>query len=247
MNKTKNHNSILFLTTLSVYLGLVLVGATPSVLAQQAVLTQKFEIKKEIEVEDDLDKNPDDDEIKQFFEIGLENALATFVEDLKQLKQSGKYKKNEKRVTSIECWHSFLSDEIANASKTPTPNTWVTNALDKLHGNLDTHIVRNFNGKNSFAKFSSNDLSKECGLKLRFDKNQLRLEINFSQESAPIAVASADYLNNIFLDKKLGSDKILPKLIYENTKAKTDNQYVLVTTKLPRAAIDEILADKDAK
>ena len=61
MSNSKNYNSIVFLTTLSVYLGLVLVGATPSVLAQQAALAQKFEIQNEIEIEDDLDKKPDDE------------------------------------------------------------------------------------------------------------------------------------------------------------------------------------------
>ena len=34
MSKNKNHNTVYFLTTLSVYLGLVFVGASPQVLAQ---------------------------------------------------------------------------------------------------------------------------------------------------------------------------------------------------------------------
>lgn len=60
MNNRKNYNSIVFLTTLSVYLGLVLVGgATPSVLGQAAT-TRNFDIKSEIVVEDDLDKKPDE-------------------------------------------------------------------------------------------------------------------------------------------------------------------------------------------
>lgn len=252
MSNSKNYNSILFITTLSLYFGLVLVGATPSVLAQQAALTQKFEIKNEIEVEDDLDKNPDDDEIGQFFHIGLEKALAQFVEDLQTLKRDGKYKANSRKITSIECWHSYQSEEIGSASITATPETWIAVALDKLHGNLDKHLVRNFNSNNSFAKFSANqdgnDLVKEFGLKLRFDKSELKIEIAFSQKSSPTAIASADFLNTAFLTKKLNSNKNLPKLIYENTKAKTDNQYVLVTTQLPRASIDEILADnKDAQ
>ena len=61
MNNRKNYNSIVFLTTLSVYLGLVLAGgAVPSVLAQAAT-TRGFDIKNEIVVEDDLDKKPDDE------------------------------------------------------------------------------------------------------------------------------------------------------------------------------------------
>jgi hypothetical protein len=60
VSKSKN-NSIIFLTTLSVYLGLVLVGgAAPHVLAQ-AALTQAFEITDEIEATDDIDRKPDED------------------------------------------------------------------------------------------------------------------------------------------------------------------------------------------
>lgn len=58
MTKHKSHNSILVLATLGVYLGLVLVGATPQVLAQ-AAMTRQFDVKDEIEYKDDLDTKPD--------------------------------------------------------------------------------------------------------------------------------------------------------------------------------------------
>lgn len=59
MSNSKNYNSIVFLTTLSVYLGLVLVGAPP--ILAQAALARQFDIQNEIEVKDDLDKKPDDE------------------------------------------------------------------------------------------------------------------------------------------------------------------------------------------
>ena len=98
--KNKN-NSIVFLTTLSVYLGLVLVGgATPSVLAH-AALTKNFDVQDEIEVKDDLDKKPDNPNAENFFEIGLENALIEFVNDLQELNKLGKYQSKSKKITSI--------------------------------------------------------------------------------------------------------------------------------------------------
>ena len=49
MTKAKNHNTVYFLTTLSVYLGLVLVGSSPQVFAQADTTknsqTQRFEIR----------------------------------------------------------------------------------------------------------------------------------------------------------------------------------------------------------
>jgi len=60
--KNKNYNSIVFLTTLSVYLGLVLVGGAPQVFAYAAT-TKNFDIQHEIEVRDDLDNKPDGESI----------------------------------------------------------------------------------------------------------------------------------------------------------------------------------------
>jgi hypothetical protein len=59
LNNRKNQNSILVLGTLGVYLGLVLAGATPQILAQ-AAMTRQFDVKDEIEVKDDLDKKPNE-------------------------------------------------------------------------------------------------------------------------------------------------------------------------------------------
>jgi hypothetical protein len=58
LSNRKNQNSIIVLATLGVYLGLVLAGATPQVLAQ-AAMTRQFDIKDEIEFKDDLDNKPD--------------------------------------------------------------------------------------------------------------------------------------------------------------------------------------------
>ncbi|MBK8466666.1 MAG: hypothetical protein IPL32_12630 [Chloracidobacterium sp.] len=73
MNNRKNQNSLLVLATLGVYLGLVLAGATPQVLAQAATAKQ-FNVKDEIEVKDNLDNKPDD---KPYTEI--EKAGVRFV------------------------------------------------------------------------------------------------------------------------------------------------------------------------
>ena len=58
MSKRNKNNRIIFLTTLSVYLGLVLIGAPP--ILAQAALTRNFDVQDEIEIKDNLDKKPDD-------------------------------------------------------------------------------------------------------------------------------------------------------------------------------------------
>ncbi len=58
MTTKRPQNSILVLATLGVYLGLVLAGATPQVLAN-AAMTRQFDVKDEIEYKEDLDTKPD--------------------------------------------------------------------------------------------------------------------------------------------------------------------------------------------
>jgi hypothetical protein len=72
MTNRKNYNSILFLT---VYLGLVLVGATPQVLAHAAT-NSFFDLRNEIEFKDDLDTKPDD--IFTEIELGSEEKSNYF-------------------------------------------------------------------------------------------------------------------------------------------------------------------------
>jgi hypothetical protein len=58
LSNRKSQHSILVLATLGVYLGLVLVGAAPQVLAQ-AAMTRQFDVRDEIEFKEDLDTKPD--------------------------------------------------------------------------------------------------------------------------------------------------------------------------------------------
>jgi hypothetical protein len=90
MTKSKNHNSIVFLTTLGVYLGLVLAGgASPQVFAHSA-LTRNFDIQDEVEVKDDLDKKPEpstekpDNKSDADLFAGVSASVKSFLSQFKQ-------------------------------------------------------------------------------------------------------------------------------------------------------------------
>ncbi|MDM7921093.1 MAG: hypothetical protein QUS14_02245 [Pyrinomonadaceae bacterium] len=72
MSQKKSQNPILLLTTLGVYIGLLMAGATPGVISQQAALTRNFELSEEFEVRDDLDRDPDAGEIAAADNIDLD-------------------------------------------------------------------------------------------------------------------------------------------------------------------------------
>src|SRR5687768_18061260 len=77
-------------TTLGVYLGLMLVGATP--VLGHAATTRNFEISEEIEFRDDLDRKPDDKRSPLAMSIGNYYAdLELFIEALERLQRSGKF------------------------------------------------------------------------------------------------------------------------------------------------------------
>ncbi|MBA2379850.1 MAG: hypothetical protein H0V76_09795 [Blastocatellia bacterium] len=83
MKERRNNNSLLVLTTLGVYLGLLMVGATPGVVAQQGAMSRNFELSEEVDLKDDLDLDPaaeqEADEIAEFEHLFTESSVESLV------------------------------------------------------------------------------------------------------------------------------------------------------------------------
>ena len=94
MNNRKNNNSALFIATLGVYLGLVLAGATPQVLAS-AAMTRSFDVKDEIDFKDSLDKKPDDENKRASDAVqGYLQDVEYFLVNLQRLRSKGNFDVN---------------------------------------------------------------------------------------------------------------------------------------------------------
>jgi hypothetical protein len=214
MSNRKNYNSIVFLTTLSLYLGLVLAGgsATPTVLAQAAT-TRNFDIKSEIVVEDDLDKKPDDEvsseskptldqSDKQFFEQYAEIVLATLGRNY-----SPKAADFDKGV--YVSYSSLENDELFQ-SLFPTLRKELV--IDDFNYTLEKDKI--------FAKFK---------LKSRFD-----------EDISHVFNAYVSSLNALRFDARNESENVILK----NTELTFENNQVFIVTRLPRASIDALAAKK---
>lgn len=60
METKRTQNSVIFLATLGVYIGLLMAGSSPGIIAQQsAAMTRNFELSEEFEVRDELDRDPE--------------------------------------------------------------------------------------------------------------------------------------------------------------------------------------------
>jgi hypothetical protein len=91
MGRTGNKNSIIVLATLGVYLGLILCGATPQVLAS-AAMTRQFDVKDEIDLTDEFDSIPDDERSPVSTSVGVYvEDLEHFLSTLSRLRSQGEF------------------------------------------------------------------------------------------------------------------------------------------------------------
>ena len=200
MTNNRKNNSILFLTTLGVYLGLMLVGgAAPQVFAHGA-LTRNFELQDEIEVSDDLDKKPDGD-------VGtLSLSIKTYLEDveyflsaLQRLNKSGKF--------------DALSDEFEVAQSTLLPCV----AANKVGSyTADAFRVNNESLKPSLERFSklltdgyslgdclptsrfNGDEATSSKFTFKFEKSALSVEVAVQKASPAIAKKLFNDLTSVY-------------------------------------------------
>jgi hypothetical protein len=247
MSDRKNYNSIVFLTTLSVYLSLVLVGGVaPSVLAQAAT-TRGFDIKSEIVVEDDLDKKPDDE--NNDFSSSLANYfndVGSFITELQKLHEINGFDLNTDRFAI-----NRQSSTACNVDGDPTARS---TSISKSFGNYPfesavTAAGSFFDGWSGLSNCLPDErtekaFSNRSELKLFYDNAELRIEI-----SAPkLTKQKAEFLAERFIQAasiyKPDEAKPVVKILHEHTFFRSENNQVFIVTRLPRAALDSLLAEK---
>lgn len=234
MTNRKNYNSIFFLT---VYLGLVLVGSSPQVLAHAAT-TRIFDVQNEIEWEEDSD-NPESKEINDFLALEPERAIAEFIGELKKIRRSGR------RISSsyieTKCSHVWGGDNGAAIAIEQERYSNARNALDNLWKSYEKFFAEvKEDNLPSFYKYSE-DYKVEFSQILTFQKRNLEIKIKFSHGSPEQAKSFSEYLNKAFANKALQAKEKIAKTTYENTKAIISDGYITVVTRLPRASIDSLL------
>jgi len=243
VNSRKN-NSILFLTTLGVYLGLVLVGGSAPQVFAHGALTRNFELQDEIEASDDLEKKPDGDSAM------LSISLRTYLEDVEEfltslhrLGEKGKFDR--------------LRDEFEVTQTTQLP------CVDA--NKIGSYTANTFEVKNDMLRPSLERFSKlltdgyslgDCLPTPRFDgpeatRSKFTFKLTGSELSIQVGVekASPDVARKVSADlasvlKKFTatSAQLARQKIFENTSFRSENNQVLVITRLPRAALDPLLA-----
>ena len=243
MSNRKNNNSALILATLGVYLGLVLGGATPQILAQ-AAMTKQFNVRDEIEHKDNLDKNPDDDRtpVSVSVQIYLED-VEYFLASLGRLRSSGKFDPakdtfNVAQNTLLPCVDSNIAGRYtpihfeSTSESTRGPLEYFSR--DMVFGYSLGDCVAN----NEFNGVTAADSRFTFGL----DDKAFTVNIAVKKQSSQRALdLLRDLESTLKLYSPVENTKLRQKII-DNTTFRSDNDQVFVIIRLPRGSLDSLLA-----
>lgn len=244
MNNRKPQNSIIALATLGVYLGLLLAGATPGVLAQQAALTKEFNIKDEIGRKDDLDNKPDDERspVTTSVQIYLED-VEYFLASLGRLNSRGKFDfaKDEFSVaksTALPCVAANKAGRYTPA-KFDVTNEALRPALELFSRGMeygyslgDCLANNDFNGVNAVdSRFS-----------YALDTKAFNVNVSVKKQSPQIALELINDLKSALRLYDTPNSTKLWKAVVANTEFISENDQVTVVTRLPRGSLDSLLA-----
>ena len=239
--KNKNYNKLIFLTTLSVYLGLVLVSGSPQVFAYAAT-TRNFDIQQEIEFKDDLDNKPDEDlkvtsdAIDNYF-----SDLKYFIEDLQKLHKIEKFDLDYdefriKQVGFVPCDVNGDPAQRIEALK-KVDNKWIEAAIiDATYKAEHWNYLSDCLPSNKFGK----NRVTSSGLEINYDKSALKFTISVDKDSPQKAKQLSETFNQAFKVYVPDNDEIIVKKISENTSFTFENNQVFIVTRLPRAGLDSL-------
>jgi ribosomal protein L9 len=217
MTTRKNYNSIVFLTTLSVYLGLVLVGAPAPILAQVNSVTSQ---NKNVNSEDEFNNKPIDE----------------FTDKVRQLINNGKL--NLSKPFEIQ----FVADVVGKNFTNPKfqliagdslidelQRQWFE-AISKSNFPIDDSLV---DAIGFTAKNDGETLTTKVSLKVKKAEN--------------VSVFCSILNIGIFFASKEEGINFQKKIIAKNTVVIPEKNQVFIVTRLPRGSLDALLNQTSAK
>lgn len=218
MTNRKNHNSIIFLTTLSVYLGLVLVGATPQISAQT--------------VKQSVDKN-----VVNFLAPG---AGMVFTFDLNPIIELNRLVSKEALPVEISGKLVPLSQEVTHWEIISAKGN--QDVLDFLRKEFFSPLQVSppaFGFLQTKENFQSIEVDRDD---ITFVRN-----IVFVDQKNAVYIEKCyrwiiDYAKSPTADKKIAGNPYIT-----NTQVRAENNQVFIVTRLPRGSIESLLATKNAQ
>lgn len=229
------------------YLGLVLVGATP--VLGHAATTRNFELLDEIEFKDDLDKKPEGDK-RSPLDVSIDNYYADveyFLDSLSRLQAQGRF---DLAADSFELSQATALPCVANnrVGSYTAEKLFATNkALEPLLGSTTKRITDGFGFGDCIPseRFAGQDAA-HTHFSLTLNEDGLLLEVTGVKKSPREVSVYLRELAAAWDQYKLRAKSPVGKHITDGTRLSANGSKILVVTRLPRAALAALLA-KDAK
>ena len=245
MINCKGQNSILFVATLGVYLGLVLAGATPQVMAgQRAAMTRNFDISDEIEFKDDLDNKPDDDR------SSLNDSVGVYLQDVEQLIAAlGSLNRKGLFDTASSPFEVaqtvFLPCEPSNTAGSYTPQKF-----ENINASARPYLER-FSKQLTYGYSLGDCVSTPVyhdrqavasDFNFKLDKKAFSIAITIKKSSPQSAAWLAAALPSTFKTYREKTEAAVRQQIIDSTTVRANTDQVFIVTRLPRASIDSLIA-----
>lgn len=229
----KIHNQTLFVAALSVYLGLLIVGAPPQVLAQT------------LKAQEVLDCGETSEDVRQLRSIQLVEPLQKLAEDLQKLIQIHKldFKYNDSHYYFSQ---DFIQTETGTVhSATRSSNRWIDLVFQNfVEEARDSGLAAL---PDFFTDTKSKIREKHQSFNVVITKSGFEISVSFKKASSDQATAIADNLRQAFFVNGCEETRPQAKQVYENTKVTVENDQIFIVTRLPRAGLDALIkADEKA-
>lgn len=229
------------------YLGLVVAGATPQVLAS-AAMTRSFDVRDEIEGKDDLDKKPDDDRTPVPDSVqGYLQDVEYFFINLRRLGARGSFYPG-KDVFDVE-QSTVLPCVDGNRAGRYTPVRFI------YPNELSRPVAMQFSQSMVFG-YSLGDCinngvfsetaAVDSSYSFKLDANGFSVKLSIKKQSPQNASALLRELKSALDLYAAEKNNTLRKKIIDSTSFRAENDQIFIVTRLPRAGLDSLLA-KDAK
>ncbi len=235
MSNSKNYNSIVFLTTLSVYLGLVFVGVPQA--SAQLNQTGCFQWQNE---NSELTENDRKLYLASEF-VG--KPIQILLVRLEELSSQNKFDLRDNFN------YQYLQvDTDGEVSQTSVLNSEGGILLQ----NELQQVVRNFTGwklGSQLKRFNEKNQKKSYFSEVTFQLNGegLSVKVKTEQPKPEYAQKYAIDNNSYFQSAIIQEKNKICDLIYQKTQSFAENNQVFIVTRLPRGSLDALLANKDAQ
>ena len=249
MKNSRPNNSVLFLATLGVYLGLVLAGSTPQVLAQAATAKQ-LNVRNNLDPWDEFDGNPDIEELKSIITDALEKSITTFINNVRASDKNSASRATLGKPHSLRTVRNFCAENWIEISDPLKLLARGDDVINDLHSDLDVGSRWEFASVPKFIQTQEGPpkqkFCKTFWVSTSVNSDELAVKLLFSRADALNAFRLAAYLNDFLYDRAHLSHDPITEQVYQRTRVTSDYASVLVITRLPRAGLDSLLAS-DAK